>query len=1189
MSDQPKQPDPAETAPQGPADAVPSGKTAPGASAAADTSAVPTSGAEPEKGGEGAATGNAATPQGPAGEQNQGPAGSGVARNIPSDGASPAGGAGPGTGPQEPAPHGHEHALLSRITAAFVDSKLVPLIILAALLLGCFAILRTPSEEEPQIIVPMIDVMVEMPGAAPREIETRVVGPMEKLLWEIPGVEYVYSTAQDGKALTIVRFKVGEDVEKSVVKTYAKLYQHLDWIPPGCSQPILKPRSIDDVPVLAVTFHGEGLDGRTLRQVAAEAAEAVRSLPGVSEVTLTGGRVRSVAVDVDPDRLRALNLDALDVSDALNAQNQAAQSGALTSGGRSFPVRMDSFLKTADDVGRVVVAVNQGRPVYLSDVASVRDGFAEPENYVLFAPGPKAATKGIAEAPGRVLPAVTLSVAKRAGVNATTLCELALKKIDSLRGYAIPDGVSTTIVRDYGQTAKHKSDELLKHLLLAALSVGAIVALFLGMRASWVVMVAVPVTLAITLATYWLLGYTLNRVTLFALIFCIGILVDDPIVDVENIVRHVRLPGSQGRPFVRVIVEAVNEVRAPLVLATFTVIAAIMPMGFVGGLMGPYMRPMPVGASMAMLLSMAVAFVITPWSSLKLLKPAGAHEHEPSGPEGDDRLTRLYRRVMGRLITEPRYRRNFLLGVGGLLLASIALFPLKAVLVKMLPFDNKAEFEIVIDMPDGTPLETTAAAAEQISRAALDQPEVTDAEIYAGCAAPFSFNGLVRHYYLREGPTVAEIQVNLTPRGDRHAASHDIAKRTREALTPIAKKLGARVKVVEVPPGPPVIQTLVAEIYGPTAEGRERVARQVKEVFAATPSVVDVDWYMNDPHPETRIRVETDKSLKNGVDPDRARKVIAASIGGETAGLLHDVNSREDVPIIVRLPLARRASVSELAAIPVRGNAQSGGKAVALGQVASVEQAMAPPAIYHKNMLPVVYVTGDMAGREESPVYGMGRIDDALDRLAAKGQGAWQSGPDDRRGLPRLRTAMPFSTTGWSMKWDGEWQITYEVFRDMGLAFAVVMVLIYILVVGWFGSYTTPIAIMSPIPLSLIGIIPAHALTGSFFTATSMIGFIAGAGIVVRNSIILVDFINLRREEGETLEQAVIDAGAVRFRPMLLTAISVVAGAFVILFDPIFQGLALSLMAGEIAATLFSRMVVPVMYYLDQRRHERAA
>jgi multidrug efflux pump subunit AcrB len=1080
-------------------------------------------------------------------------------------------------------PHG-EHHILSRLTAAFVDSKLVPLVILGALLLGAFAVINTPSEEEPQIVVPMIDVMVEMPGATPQEIETRVVGPMEKLLWEIPGVEYVYSTAMDGKALTIVRFEVGQDTERSVVKTYAKLYQHLDWIPPGCSQPILKPRSIDDVPVLAVSFHGEGHDGRTLRQVAAEAAEAVRALPGVSEVALTGGRTRAVSVDVDPDRLRALGLDALDVAEAIRAQNQAAQSGAFTSGGATMGVRLDSFLATAGDVGRVVVAMREGRPVYLADVAQVRDGFEEPRDYVFFAPGPKAATKGIAEAPGRLTPSVTLTVAKRAGVNATSVSQAALERIQTLRGVAIPADVQTTVVRDYGRTAKDKSNELLEHLIIAAVSVGAIVALFLGLRASSVVMVAVPVTLAVTLATYWYLGYTLNRVTLFALIFCIGILVDDPIVDVENIVRHVRLASSQGRPLVQVIVEAVNEVRAPLVLATFTVIAAIMPMGFVGGLMGPYMRPMPVGASVAMLLSMAVAFVITPWTSLRLLKPASAKDHETH----DDRFTRLYRTTMRRLITEPGYRRKFLLGVGGLFLLAVSLFPLKLVLVKMLPFDNKAEFEVVLDMPQGTPLEATLAAAEQLSRVALDQPEVTDAQLYAGCAAPFSFNGLVRHYYLRQNPEQGEIQVNLVPRGNRSASSHDIAKRVRKAMQPIAQKLGARIKVVEVPPGPPVLQTLVAEIYGPTQAGRERVARQVKDVFAATPNVVDVDWYVDDPRPETRIRVETDKALNNGVDPERARRVVAASVGGEKAGLLHDPGTREDVPIVVRLPVSRRASVAELGAIPVRGGMAAAEKVVSLGQVAVLEHAVTPGALYHKNMLPVVYVTGDMAGSEESPVYGMARIDAALDGLARNGQGTWQTGQADTRELPTLRRAMPSGTEAYSMKWDGEWQITYEVFRDMGLAFGVVMILIYILVVGWFGSYTTPIAIMAPIPLSLIGIIPAHALTGSFFTATSMIGFIAGAGIVVRNSIILVDFINLKRAEGHSLADSVIEAGAVRFRPMLLTAISVVAGAFVILFDPIFQGLAISLMAGEVAATLFSRMVVPVMYYLDQRRGEPA-
>jgi len=671
------------------------------------------------------------------------------------------------------------------------------------------------------------------------------------------------------------------------------------------------------------------------------------------------------------------------------------------------------------------------------------------------------------------------------------------------------------------------------------------------------------------------MGYTLNRVTLFALIFCIGILVDDPIVDVENIVRHMHLPGAHKKSFGQVIVEAVSEVRAPLVLATFTVIAAIMPMAFVGGLMGPYMRPMPIGASVAMLLSMTVAFIITPWLSKRLLKPSTKHEPESY----DDPFTRAYVWLMRHLVNDPKFRWLFLGGVATLLGLAILLIPLKMVMVKMLPFDNKNEFEVVIDMPDGTGLETTAAVAETLSRQILDQPEVTDVQLYIGTAAPFSFNGLVRHYYLRQSPNEAQIQVNLIGRDKRKTSSHEIAGRVRELIVPVAQDFGARVKVVEVPPGPPVIQTLVAEIYGPTQETRLAVAQQVKDIFEATPGVVDVDWEVSDPRPETRVRVNADKALQNGVSPDRARQVLALSVGGVQVGLLHDPTAREDVPIEIRLPQTERSRPTDLETLPIRGE---NGQVVSLGQIATLTQEVTPGLIYHKNMLPVVYVTADMAGAEESPVYGMARVDQALDELAARGEGAWQTG--DTRPLVRLYTDGPGTTHDVAMKWDGEWQITYEVFRDMGIAFAVVLVLIAILVVGWFGSYTTPIAIMIPIPLSLIGIIPAHALAGSFFTATSMIGFIAGAGIVVRNSIILVDFIIMRRAEGATLEDAVVDAGMIRFRPMVLTAMSVVAGAFVILFDPIFQGLAISLMAGEVAATLFSRMVVPVMYYLDQKR-----
>jgi len=1081
----------------------------------------------------------------------------------------------------DPAHHGHHADWLTRITAVFVDSKLAPLLIIAAVLTGVLAVWATPSEEEPQIVVPMIDVLVTMPGATPKEMENRVVTPMERILWEAPGVEYVYSTAGQGEAMTVVRFKVGENTEKSLVAAYTKLYQHLDWIPPGCSRPILKPHSIDDVPVLAVALWGGPYDSRQLRVMANALNEEVRRIPGVAETTVTGGRKRAVMVEPDPDKLRAQGLDAVDVLDAIGQQNAGETIGDAFQSGQAVSIRLDNFFRTEKELARAVVAIKNGRPVYLADVASIRDGFDEPTDYVFYLPGKGVVPKEAA--PGAAYPAVTLSVAKRTGENATIIADEALKRINALRGYVLPADVHLSVTRDSGETAKAKVDELLMHLILAAVTVGGVVAIFLGLRASLVVMVAVPVTLAITLATYWLMGYTLNRVTLFALIFCIGILVDDPIVDVENIVRHLALPGSRGKPLSEVIVAAVGEVRAPLVLATFTVIAAIAPMAYVGGLMGPYMRPMPIGASVAMLLSMAVAFCITPWTAKRTLRP------EPEGKAAhgeipDDVGTRAYLWLMDRLLKRPVWRWGFLALVGVLLIGACGLFPAKAVLVKMLPFDNKSEFSVMVDMPRGTPLEETTAVARELADAVIERSDVAGATLYAGASGPMTFNGLIRHYYQRTGANEAEVSVNLLPKSARDRQSHPIAKEVRETLAPIAARHDARIKVVELPPGPPVLQTLVAEIYGPTDAGRLAVARQVRDIMKQTPDVVDVDWYVDDPRPERVIRVERDKAQAAGVDPERALRDVTASVAGTVAGLMHDEQAREDAPIVVRLPIGSRADARDMEGIGVRGD---GGRLVSLGQIASIREHEEPSSLYHKNLLPVVYVTGDVAGREESPVYAMGKVNDALAALAASGKGAWQR--QDKAPLPILWTAMPTQSADYSMKWDGEWQITYEVFRDMGIAFAVVMVLIYILTVGWFGSYTTPIAIMAPIPLSLIGIIPAHALAGAFFTATSMIGFIAGAGIVVRNSIILVDFIEMRRGQGETLERAVEEAGAVRFRPMLLTAISVVAGAFVILFDPIFQGLAISLMAGEVAATVFSRMVVPVMYYLDARQAAREA
>ncbi len=1064
-----------------------------------------------------------------------------------------------------PHPH-HRGGLVARITEAFVDSKLVPIIIVMILLLGIFAILYTPSEEEPQIIVPMIDIFVKMPGASPKEIENRVISPMEKLIWEIPGVEYVYSTAMNGSAMTVVRFYVGQDVEKSLVKTYDKLYQHLDWIPPGCSMPILKPRSINDVPIIVFTFWGKGYDGLTLRKIAATVDDEIRNIPGISETAITGGFNREVRILLKPEKMYSLGMDPAEIAAALKMQNQSLVVGTYTNNNYSFRVKVSNFFKNAKDVQNTLIKVVNGKAVFLRDVAEVIDGSEEPQNYVFFVPGSAAREKKIEGQTGKLYPAVSLSVAKRKGKNATKLANLCIKKINSLRGYLIPSDLNVTITRNYGETAKEKSNELLEHLFIATVSVALLIAIFLGVRASLIVIIAVPVTLAITLFIYYLYGYTLNRVTLFALIFCIGILVDDPIVDVENIVRHIRLPENKGKPFTQVIVGAVNEVRSPLILATFAVIAAIMPMAFVGGLMGPYMRPMPIGASLAMIFSMIVAFIITPWTANHILK----REAEDEEGEKEDIFTHYYRWLMGHLIRDIKWRWTFLFGVLILFLGACSLLYFKVVYVKMLPFDNKSEFQVIVDMPEGTSLEKTARVTEELSQALITRPEITDCELYIGTAAPFNFNGLIRHYYLRRGNNVADIQVNLLGKKERKLQSHDIAKRVRPILTRIGRKYNARIKVAEVPPGPPVLQTLVAEVYGPDYNKQIAIARKILHIFEKTPNVVDVDWYVTDPQIEYHLVVDREKALLNGISPVRVIRTLELAEKGIKVNLLHDPISKENVFILLRYPRKRRSSLTDILSVKIKS---STGRMISLAEIVKVEKKTLQPPIYHKNLHPVVYVTGDVAGKEESPAYAILKIDRELKKLKTPG------------GYPIkvYYTHLPFSEKQWAMKWDGEWHITYEVFRDMGMAFVAVLILIFILVVGWFKSYSAPLTIMAPIPLSLIGILPAHALAGAFFTATSMIGFIAGAGIVVRNSIILADFIELRLSEGMPLEEAVIDAGAIRFRPMLLTAMSVVVGSFVILFDPIFQGLAISLMAGEVASTLFSRMVVPILYFLDHR------
>ncbi len=1048
-----------------------------------------------------------------------------------------------------------------RFAQAWIESKLTPLIIGGALLVGAFAVWKLPREEEPQIIVPMIDVFVQMPGASAKEVEERVTKPMEKLLWEIPGVEYIYSTSSPGMSMAIVRFYVGQDEEKSIVRLNQKLAANMDLIPPGASPPLVKPRSIDDVPILALTLSSKRYGDFELRSIAAQLDDTIKQVPDVSAVTLIGGQRREVRIVLDQAKLAGYNLTPMQVAGALGLSNRRLDSGRFDSANREYLLETGEFLRTADDVRNVVVGVANGSPVFVRNVAEVVDGGQEPAEYVRMA----------SASDRQFLPAVTISIAKRKGTNAVEVANRVLQRIEPLEGTLVPADVNVDVTRQYGETAAEKSNELLFHMFVAVISVSLLIAITLGLRESLIVFIAIPVTLALTLAVFYLYGYTLNRITLFALIFSIGILVDDAIVVVENIVRHWRMPANRNRPPHEVAIEAVDEVGNPTILATLTVVAAILPMAFVGGLMGPYMRPIPIGASAAMVFSLMVAFLVTPWAAVRILKSGHASAHG----EREDFVTRLYRRVMGTILHNGPVRWGFLGGVVVLLLGSLSLFYFEFVKVKMLPFDNKSEFQVIVDMPEGTTLEDTARATDALGRVALQQPEAVNLQTYVGTASPYNFNGLVRHYYMRRGSNVADIQVNLLPKSERKLQSHEIAKQMRDRLLPVAQRFGARIKVAEVPPGPPVLETLVAEVYGPSLDERMAIARRIRDLWKRTDGVVDVDWYVNDDQPKHRLVVDEEKAALNGISEDDIARTVQTASAGYTAGLLHVDSAKEDVPLVVRLDRATRSDLASMLRLKVMGR---NGNTVALGELVHDQETTADQSIYHKNLMPVTYVTGDVAGAMESPVYAILKLGPEMDQFKAPGGYA----------IEQHMAALPTNAETYSMKWDGEWHITYEVFRDLGIAFAAVLVLIYALVVGWFQSFVTPLVIMAAIPFSLVGILPAHGLLHAFFTATSMIGFIAGAGIVVRNSIILVDFIELRLKEGEPLDQAVIDAGAVRFRPMLLTAAAVVVGAAVILFDPIFQGLAIALMAGEVASLALSRMTVPIVYFVVNRKRSNA-
>jgi multidrug efflux pump subunit AcrB len=932
-------------------------------------------------------------------------------------------------------------------------------------------------------------------------------------------------------------------------------------LPHGATVAWIAPRGIDDVPVLTLTLTNPARpewDQNDLRGVAAELAEPLRQVPGVARVRFLGGMPREITVRPDPARMAAAGVSVDALTEAVADNGASSPAGAVVAANRESEIRVRGSYRSTDELRALLVPNRSGGTVRLSELADVVDGPGESGNYVFHA-----------ERGGSRLAAVTIEVTKRPGVNATELTSALRRRVEGLRPTLLGRDIHAAVTRDYGETAKHKSDDLIFHLLLATLSVVALIAVALGRREAIIVAIAIPVTLALTLFVYRALGYTLNRVTLFALIFSIGILVDDAIVVVENIARHFRM--KDGRDVDARTVEAVDEVGNPTVLATVTVIAAILPLAYVGGLMGPYMKPIPIGASLAMVFSLAVAFVITPWAARRLLKPAKA-EGAPHATEG--RLDRRYRVWMDRLLGDPKFRLRFFGGMLVLWLAAVSLVVFRVVTVKMLPFDNKSEFEVLLDLPPGAPLERTLAAAQATADRLETVAEVEGLQIYAGLGAPVTFNGLVRHYDFRAEPRFAAIQVQLVHAGRRSEQSHAIARRVRPMLEEVAARFGARLKVVEVPPGPPVLSTLVAEVYGPDLEGQRRLAHQVWDVFRATPGVVDTDILLTEGRPVRRLDVDRDRAALAGASARGVANAAATLVGGAPVAVLEAPAEAEPVVVRARLAPADRADANALASLRV-----GAGAGTPISELAHAISDTASLEIHHKNLRRVVYVLGDVAGRVESPVYAIADLRPVVQSLPTP------------NGTPihQTSTKAPDDPDRYGLKWDGEWHITYEVFRDMGAAFGVVLILIYVITVGWFRSFTTPFVIMLPIPLSLVGILPAHAMIGAFFTATSMIGFIAGAGITVRNSIILVDFIELRRAQGLPLREAVVDAGAVRFRPMVLTAAAVAVGASVILFDPIFQGLAIALIGGEVAATVLSRMAVPVLYYVLHHRKEVAA
>jgi multidrug efflux pump subunit AcrB len=1066
--------------------------------------------------------------------------------------------------------------IAGRMAAMFQSNAITPLLAIVALLLGLFAVLVTPREEEPQINVTMANVLIPFPGASSADVQNMVARPAEQALGQIAGIEHTYSVARPGVAVLTVQFQVGVPRTEALVRLYDVLNANQDWLPRdlGTLPPIVQPKGIDDVPVLGVTLWSR--DERSaleIERVARSLETELKRVPGTREVQTIGGPGQAVQVVLDPSRLRERGVDVLRLKQTIAAANLAMPAGTVVHRDATMPngaaqmltIETGEFLRSAEDVGELVVGVSNGKPVYLREVAQIETGAAQPQRHVWFTPGVAASGAGGA------YPAVTMTVTKKPGQNAVDVAEAARARLDELRNTVVPAGIKMTITRDYGATAAEKANKLIQKLAFATGSVILLVGFALGRREAVIVGAAVILTLTATLFASWAWGFTLNRVSLFALIFSIGILVDDAIVVVENIHRHQQL--HPGKPLLAIIPAAVDEVGGPTILATFTVIAALLPMAFVSGLMGPYMGPIPINSSLGMAISLAIAFSVTPWLAAKLMKPMdAAHAHaEPTGLTA--KLPGLFRRVLSPVLESAAKRWLLLAGILGALLLSVGLAVVQLVVLKMLPFDNKSEYQVVVEMPASSALEDTAATLQDLGAYLAKQPEVLNLQGYAGTASPITFNGLVRQYYLRADAEQGDLQVNLVDKAHRSDKSHVIAQRHRPQLEKIGAAHGARVKVVEVPPGPPVMSPLVAEVYGPDEAGRQQLAARIAKAFAATPDIVGTDTSLKEDAPRTFLRVQRQRAESLGIPVAAVAQTVQGALSGMDAAWLHDGQSKYPVPVRLQLPRESQVGLDALLALPMRA---ANGQLVPLSELVRVEKAVIDKPLFTKDLQGVSYVFGDMAGKLDSPLYGLFAIRPKLQDAALPGTGDlgeyWIHQPSD-----------PYRQ--YAVKWDGEWQITYDTFRDMGAAYGVGLILIYLLVVAQFRSYVTPLIIMAPIPLTMIGVMPGHALLGAQFTATSMIGMIALAGIIVRNSILLVDFIELQVAQGMAFQEAVMHSAAVRAQPIVLTGLAATIGAFFILDDPIFNGLAIALIFGILVSTLLTLVVIPVLYYAVYQRH----